>query len=226
MNLIKFPNYPTEYTYNETDFIQIFPHLKPSLEEARYLHIISNNVISLKKPKYGIQGWRIREEVMSLQQFQSNPYIVSYYGWCMEMGTPYICHEPMDICLSRFRFLLYLNKKRRILFAKEILAHITVVILQVVNFLNNLGYCHGNIHRAAVLMRRDGCIKISCFEYTWSLNSNGNCQDLYEGESYVSPERIFEENSLDLRNDLWTLGAMLTDTVSDHPLETNVKLYY
>lgn len=160
------------------------------------------------------------------------------FGVCFVEGIFYICEEAMDICLYGLCELLDRmpreniedNEKR--LLSEEIVGHISVVILNVFEFLNNMGYIHGNICQRYVLFRRNGIIKISglenmhklCMEHTidWfadcqtcALNFDGPISPLLN-ETHVPPERFLEEHPLDFRNDIWGFAAMLTYGANCH----------
>lgn len=173
----------------------------------------------------------MKNEVLSLQQFQNHPQIILFYGICIIFGDYYLCTEPMDLCLQRFCEFkkIYIAEDFKggfIWMPENILAYIFINIFKALKYLNERGYAHGNLNKESILLRRDGTIKLSSFECCWNVKNLKNkedtiCQeiiDLCRLEYYNPPERIFEQNSLDARNDLWAFGATMFETVAHFPL--------
>ena len=125
---------------------------------------------------------------------------------------------------------------RRVLMPENVVGHISVVLLHVLNYLNDMGFIHGHINQTCVLFKRNGMIKISDFQFIYKLctkhinNWREECDECYSlcneyslsllmEETHVPPERFFNEHSFDFKNDLWAFAAMLTYGVNYSPFD-------
>jgi serine/threonine protein kinase len=115
----------------------------------------------------------IEKEIALYLKFQSNPAIVSFYGLMVYSGQECMCLEGMDCCFGRLYYLLNPRKTKRtkiIQLPYSVLAHISVVVLKVLCYLNERGYAHGYIQRESILLHKSGSVKITLFHNAWNLN--------------------------------------------------------
>lgn len=190
-----------------SDLKLIQPYIGPRQETRRYKHKTTDTLISLSNKK----GWSCKEEILketALLKKLSHPNIILCYGWCEDLRIEYLCFETMDIDL--FQVLITQGP----FFYENILRYIAKILVDVIFYLNSHGYAHGNINSETVLFNIDGTIKVSGFEYSWNLADQSNIDErIFLKEHYVPPERIFSKSSLNCRNDIWALGAILLDCV-------------
>lgn len=164
MNRLKFPGYEKFYTFSEDSFKEKYARLKPTLEVTRYKHEQTNTTISLLRTTF----CKIKRELLRFQEGQENPFIVALYGCCRMDGMYYLCIEPMYICLygllDRFNTRTpecARDRAKREKLAEHIIGHIAFVFVNVLDYLHERGYIHGNVSQKSVLFRRDGVIKVS-----------------------------------------------------------------
>lgn len=136
----------------------------PRIEDALYVHTHNSRSETNRKTyvmlKY-LEQDRFENELEFLLQIK-NPNILTFYGACVEFGDYNLCFEGMDICLYEFCYRKSKKDKRYIIPEKAI-GYISVIILDVLKYINEHGFAHGNICRKAVLMRRNGLVKVNTY---------------------------------------------------------------
>lgn len=87
-------------------------------------------------------------------------------------------------------------------------------------FLANLGYIHGDIKPANILINKNGIIKICDLGMCGQLNENGVVEgDTVGTNEYFAPELVdMEENQRSIQSDMWATGiTALEVAMGKHP---------
>jgi len=89
------------------------------------------------------------------------------------------------------------------------LGKIAVQLLKGLQYLHNIHRVHRDIKPANIVLDLEGNVKLTDFGLTAELKSSlANCQTMCGTYSYMSPERI-SNNEYDYKCDIWALGITL-----------------
>lgn len=210
------------YQFSEFNFNRKLQKLH---EAHRFQHIETQTIISLNSTLCR----KLKENLLKYHMGKDHPNIILLYGCCKYNGDFYLCTEAMDICLRgicRILTKIRNNLEDYFLFPESMLGHIVVTVINVLEYLNDRGYMHGDIRQDSIYFRRDGVIKITNLEKITKCcsihygNQTNECKQCdYHvkannltiiNETHIPPERFYKIFSLGFQNDIWAMGTMLT----------------
>jgi serine/threonine protein kinase len=156
----------------------------------------------------------------------SHPHIAQLYqsGILAEQQLPYIIMEYVDgINIKRYCYEHKLGFKQII--------HLFNQVLDAVQYAHNLGIVHRDIKPENILVNQKGEVKL--LDFGIALATENSTQQLTQltktGEivgtlAYMSPEQVSGQDSLDTRADVYSLGVVLYQLLSQalpHKLDAN-----
>ncbi|KAI8806615.1 kinase-like domain-containing protein [Cladochytrium replicatum] len=134
-----------------------------------------------------------------------SPYIVEFYGAFAFEGEISICMEYMD--------LGSLENVYKVVgpFREDIIAHITVAVLNGLVYLFNLNrIVHRDIKPSNILINTKGEVKLADFGVAKEL-VNSVAATFTGTQGYLAPERINGRCEHSIESDIWSLGIALME---------------
>lgn len=179
-------------------------------------HVPTNKKVILKRHLF--YDTPMMREVAVLKNLNKNSNVIQLYGYGRAFPHRYIVLEYMEFDVERLCYLLYTAK---IQFPENFFKNIMVTILSVLTEFHGKEFSMINFHLKSLLINRNGCIKLSRFEYANTSYSFDFIYSTYCYQPYY-PLEFFSSNnsnnseyerqrsSLVLRcSDIWSFGITL-----------------
>ena len=104
----------------------------------------------------------------------------------------------------------------------EKVINITLQVCEALTYLSTHGIVHRDIKPANIMMTKDGIVKLGDFGF---IQSGYDAELMQEGSTigtpdYISPEQARGERNLDVRSDIYSLGASIFHMVAGRTLYT------
>lgn len=146
---------------------------------------------------------KFKKEAELLVKFD-HPNIGKGFDYGMYNGLNYLVMEYIDG--TSVQAMLDTDKK----FEEPKAIHIILQAAQALSYMQKQGYVHKDIKPANLMMTSDGTIKLVDLGFAQAIGDGTQQQEFTEGTAqFMSPEQATGEGGIDIRADIYSLGASL-----------------
>ncbi|KAI6187647.1 Kinase [Aphelenchoides besseyi] len=180
---------------------------------VRMVHKQTQNVMAVKKIRANDinedERRKMQRELKIIIQSKNCEDIVRFYGVLFVDANAWIVMEVLDCSLDQFYKLVY-NKEQKL--PEEVIGFIAASVVRALNYLKSeLNIIHRDVKPSNILLDGSGFVKLCDFGISgYLVDSIAKSQDV-GCIAYISPERLSERKSYDIRSDVWSLGISLVE---------------
>lgn len=146
---------------------------------------------------------KFKKEAELLVKFD-HPNIAKGFEYGTYNGLNYLVMEYIDG--TSVQSLLDTEKK----FDEPKAIHIILQAAEALSYMQEQGYVHKDIKPANLMMTSDGTVKLLDLGFAQAISDGAQKQEFTEGTAqFMSPEQATGEGGIDIRADIYSLGASL-----------------
>ena len=161
-------------------------------------------------------------EIECMRDFKHENMVKSFGSYLVEDDL-WVVMEYIDGCdLTKIVTVSSLADKH--------ISYISRSVLSACDYLHSYGIIHRDIKSDAILLKTDGCVKLSDFGFSAKLdNKKPFCRSLVGTPYWMAPEVCRREN-YDTSADIWSFAIMVIEMIDNEPpyfeMNTNEAIQY
>ena len=185
---------------------------------------VAVKVVSLKGGARNDMAQQVFREASALAMID-HPNVISCFGFGEDKGRMYMALEILDGKDTADVIVDEGNKP----FELERLFDISLQAIAGFQMVYKAGFIHRDIKPANIFLNNDGVVKVADLGLAWK-GADVSMENIKSGAmgtpAYMSPEQVFDEVELDVRSDIYSMGATIffyatgrTPFLGDDPME-------